>query len=393
MNREMVAAERAREVREAARSWRRAGFVSTEVLNRILPLYPDDRIRFGPGFRALAFIFTGIGVWATVGLSMVLLKPSGSAGWGALLGFWAGACFVLTELQIGPGRRADAGAESATAYSSVLLAVLGFVAFADALTTDTGSRAIMVQALGASSVLCALTAWRWGDRLLSAGAALSGFALLAHTSQGRLLWLVVSVALIPICLKGARDARLAPSHRSGAAIVGAVAIVALYGAVHIWSFDQRMIESAHSYSLTQTPLPLRPLSILATALLPPLLLIVGWRRREPLLIYSGLLLIGVSIATIRLYRAVMPLSLALILIGAACLAVALGVRRFLRSGEKGERAGFTADPLFDDTNRTEAIRSVVAVATFAPAAQAAPARPAFEGGGGSFGGGGASGAY
>lgn len=393
MNREMVAAERAREVREAARSWRRTGFVSTEVLDRILPRYPDDRIRFGPGFRALAFIFTGIGVWATVGLSMVLLKPSGSAGWGVLLCLWAGACFLLTELQIGALRRAEAGAESATAYSSVLLAVFGFVALADALTTDTGGRAIMVQALGASSVLCTLTAWRWGDRLLSAGAALSVYALLAHTSQGRLLWLVVSVALIPLCLKGARDGRLAPSHRSGAAIVGAVAIVALYGAVHIWSFDERMIESAHSYSLTQTPLLLRPLSILATALLPPLLLILGWRRREPLLIYSGLLLIGVSIATIRLYRAVMPLSIALVLLGAVCLAVALGVRRFLRSGDKGEREGFTADPLFDDTNRTEAIRSVVAVATFTPPAQAAPARPAFEGGGGSFGGGGASGGY
>ena len=393
MNAEMVAADRAREIREAARSWRRAGFVSAEVLDRILPRYPDDRIRFGAGFRALAFIFTGIGAWATVGLSMVLVEPSGSAGWGALLCFWAGACFVLTELQIGPGRRAEAGAEGATAYSSVLLAVFGFVAFADALSTDTGARTILIQVLGASCLVCALTAWRWGDRLLCAGAALSAYALLAHTSQGRLLWLLLSAALIPLCLKAARDARLAPSHRSGAVIVGAVAILALYGAAHIWSFDQRMIESAHSYSLTHPPLPLRPLSILATALLPPLLLIVGWRRREPLLIYSGLLLIGVSIATIRLYRAVMPLSLALILIGAACLAVALGMRRFLRSGEKGERAGFTADPLFDDTNRTEAIRSVVAVATFSPAAHAAPARPAFEGGGGSFGGGGASGGY
>lgn len=393
MSPEMVAAERAREVREAAKSWRQAGFVSAFVLDRILALYPDDRLRFGPGFRALAFIFTGIGVWATVGLSMVLLKPSGSASWSALLCLWAGACFMLTEMQIGALRRAEAGAESATAYSSVLLAVFGFVAFADALTTETGSRAFMVQALGASSVLCALTAWRWGDRLLSAGAAFSGYALLAQMSQGRLLWLVVSVTLIPLCLKGARDPRLAPSHRSGAAIVGAVSILALYGAVHIWSFDQRLIESAHSYSLTQTPLPLRPLSILATALLPPLLLIVGWRRREPLLIYSGLLLIGVSIATVRLYRAVMPLSVALVLIGAACLAVGLGVRRFLRSGDKGERAGFTADPLFDDTNRTEAIRSAVAVASFSPAAQVAPARPAFQSGGGSFGGGGASGDY
>jgi hypothetical protein len=393
MTRDAVAAERALDVREAARAWRRAGFVSGEVLDRILPRYPDDRHRFGPGFRALAFIFTGIGVFATVGLSMVLIEPVGSEDWAVLLGFWAVVCFGLTELQTGAGRRAQAGAESATAYSSVALAAFGFVALSDAFGAGSGGRGFAMRVLGACLILCVFTAWRWGDRLLSAGAAFSTYALLALTSQGRVLWLVVSLALIPLCLKGARSPRLSPSHRGGATVVGAVAIVALYGAVHIWSFDQRLIESVHSHSPAQAPLLWRPLSILATALLPPLLLFVGWRRREPLFIYSGLLLIGISIATIRLYHAAIPLSVALVLIGAACLAVALGVRRWLRSGHAGERDGFTADPLFDDTNRTEAIRSVVAMATFSPPAGAAPSRPAFEGGGGSFGGGGASGTY
>ena len=103
--------------------------------------------------------------------------------------------------------------------------------------------------------------------------------------------------------------------------------------------------------------------------------------------------IGVSIATIRLYREVMPLSLALILIGGSSLALALGVRRFLRAGPKGERHGFTADPLLDNSNRTEAIRIVTTMASFAPTAQAAPDRSGFEGGGGGFGGGGATGTY
>ena len=100
-----------------------------------------------------------------------------------------------------------------------------------------------------------------------------------------------------------------------------------------------------------------------------------------------------SIATIRLYREIMPLSLALILIGAACLGLALWVRRWLRGGPGGERAGFTADPLFDDTNRTEVIQSVVAMASFTHSAQAVPGRSGFEGGGGRSGGGGATGTY
>jgi hypothetical protein len=392
MNPHVKAAERAKQVRDAARAWHSAGFASDAVLARIISLYPDDRRRFGPGFRALAFIFTGVAVWAVFGLSMLVLEPSGSTSWGVLCLFWAAACVALTELQTGPGRRADAGAENATAYSAVALAVLSALAFADSVGLDS-LREYFIVALAAGFVCCLSGAARWGDRALSAGAALTGFGLLAQNSQGRLLWIIVALSILPIGLTYAREPRLSPSHRDGFSVLSGVATLALYAAVHIWSYDQRLIEGLRSYSPAPPLLPYRPFFILSTALLPPLLLILGWRRREPLLLYSGLFLIGVSITTIRLYHAVMPLSVALILIGSACLFLALGVRRWLRSGPAGERHGFTADPLFDDTNRTEAIRSVVAVATFTPAAQTTPSRPAFEGGGGSFGGGGASGGY
>ena len=194
-------------------------------------------------------------------------------------------------------------------------------------------------------------------------------------------------------MRTARDRRLAPSHRNGAVIVGAVSILALYAAVHIWSFDERLIEAVDRVGDSAPPLAFRPLSILATALLPPALFLIGWRLRELLLVYAGLLLTFASIATIRLYREVMPLSLALILIGASCLALALGTRRWLRAGRSGERDGFTADPLFSEGNGTEAVRSVVAMASFTPAAETAPSRSGFEGGGGSFGGGGATGNF
>jgi uncharacterized membrane protein YgcG len=229
------------------------------------------------------------------------------------------------------------------------------------------------------------------------GGGLSLFGLLAQAAHGRLLWIATALVLIPGSIAGARLPRFAPSARKGFVILGAIAVLALYFAVHVWSLDQRLVESmsavAHEGWTSQAPLIVRSLSILATALLPPVLLLIGWRRREPLLLHAGLLLIGASIATIRLYREVMPLSFALILIGTACVTLAFGIRRWLRSGDQGERDGFTADPLFDNTNRTEAIRSVVAMASFTPSAQAPASRPAFEGGGGRFGGGGATGSY
>lgn len=392
MRPEWSAAERAKQVRDEARGWRRAGFVNDEVLRRTLALFPDDRQRFGPGFRALAFLFAGFACIVMVGLALVLFEPRGELEMGIQLCFWAVVLAGLTEFQRGAWKRADAGAESATAYASVVLAAFGLVALTESLPTEAQFFATATRTLAVLFVACAVAAWRYGDAVFFAGGALSGFGLLVQTGHGRPLWILAGALLIPICLRAARDPRFSPSHRRGAVIVGTVAIVALYAAVHVWSFDQRLMEWTHDFG-APGPLPFRWLSILATALLPPFLLGLGWRRREPLLLYSGLLLIGVSIATIRLYHSILPLSFALILIGASCLGLALGVRRWLRAGDQGERDGFTADPLFDDTNRTEAIRAVVAVASFTPAAQPTVSRPAFEGGGGSFGGGGATGGF
>jgi hypothetical protein len=387
---EVVAAERSKEVRDAARSWRRAGFVAEETLSRITALYPDDRQRFGPGFRALAFVFAVIASLAMVGLSFSLLDFEQSKDEMSLLIVWAVILAGLTELQRGPWRRASAGAEGATALLSVLLASVWVLAF------DHSSQSLsMIRFMASSCLVCTLAAWRWGDLLFFLGAGVCGFALLAQTDHGRLFWILASLLLIPVCLKAARNPRRAPSHRKGAVVLGAVAILALYAAIHIWSWDQRLIEDMGEFSTPGRPPSslLRTLSMLATGLLPTGFLIAGWRRREPLLLYSGLLLIGASIATIRLYRPVMPLSMALIVIGLVCLGLALGVRRWLRSGDKGERDGFTADPLFDHANRTDAIRSVMAMASFTPSAQTIPTRNAFEGGGGNFGGGGATGNF
>ena len=393
MRAEVAVAERSKEVRDAARAWHRAGFIGADILSRVVPLYPDDRQRLGPGFRALAFIFAGLAALALVGVG--LIKSTRDTVSGFLL-VWAGVMALLTEFQRGPGRRASAGAESATALMAVLFAVVASVlAGIDPFIDSSNER--LIRLFTSACAMCVVAAWRWSDRLFFLGAGLSGFGLLTQTDHGRLFWFVAAFILTPACLKAARDSRLAPSHRNGAVILGAVAILALYGAIHIWSWDQEVIEhmatAAPSTSDAAALRPLRSLSILGTALLPAALFMIGWRRREPLLLYAGLLLIGVSIATIRLYHAIMPLSFALILIGACCLALALWVRRWLRSGERGERGGYTADPLFDNTNRADAIKSVVAMASFTPAAQAPPPETGFKGGGGSFGGGGATGNY
>jgi hypothetical protein len=386
---EIVAAERAQEVRDAIRAWRRGEFISEECEAAALARYPDDRVRFGLGFRVLAFIFAFIASIAIAGFSALFLPRS--EGGQFFFTFWAIALTALTEAQRGPGRREGAGAESATACLAVLFAIgVCFVG------TD-GSSEMLLRFLTASFLFCGAAAWRWGDRIFFLGAALAGFVLLAQNDLGRFYWIVAAVPLIVGGLKARRMRRVAPSHRDGALIVVAVAVLALYAALHVFSWDERLVEGLNIFrSASDQGAPSGPwrfLCIAATALLPPAFLVFGWRRREPLLLYSGLLLLGVSIATIRLYQKVMPLSIALILLGASMLLLVHAVRRWLRTGPGGERDGFTADPLLDNSNRTEAVRVAVAVASFTPAARPDSAQGSFVGGGGSFGGGGATGSY
>ena len=387
MNADLVDADRRREVRNAASGWRASGFLSEEQFRRCAALYSDTYARLGPGFTVLSFVFTGVAIVAAMGFFMVLFQPraDGAIGMFSLLG--AFALVGLTETQRGTWKRIHCGSDDATAFIAALFGVIGVVLWSG-VTFNNHFASVL---FGTTFIVCAAAAWRWGDLLFWAFGGLSLFGWLAQGAHGRALWVLAAACLIPITLRWKDDEALSPSHRKGLAAITLVSVVALYAAIHVYSWDNGWIE--FSLAKPQPSSPLRLLSILATAVLPPALLLIGFRRREPLLIYSGLLLLALSIATIRLYYNVMPLWAALILAGTACLAGALTLRRWLRSGPDGERCGFTADPLFENKSRTAVVQAVVSMASFTPTAQAPAESAAFKGGGGRFGGGGASGGF
>ena len=387
MNPAVVEAERRREVRDAARGWKTAGFLSEEQFARSTALYSDHYTRLGPGFAVLSFVFALVAVAAVMGFFMVLFEPRDETALGTF--FLLGACGLaaLTEAQRGKWRRVHCGSDDASALTAALFGVVGIICWSG---VNFGSHFSSVF-FGASSIGCAFAAWRWGDLLFSGIGSLALFGWLVQSAHGRALWILAAACLIPIALRASRSETLPPSHRKGMAVMGVIAIAALYAAIHIYSWDHGWIEvSPGGPPATGS---LRLLSILGTALLPPALLVIGFHRREPLLIYSGLLLLALSVATIRLYYDLMPLWAALLLLGGACLGTALLLRRWLRSGALGERHGFTADPLFENRNRTAAVQAVVSMASFTPAAQPSAEPALFKGGGGAFGGGGASGAF
>jgi uncharacterized membrane protein YgcG len=174
-----------------------------------------------------------------------------------------------------------------------------------------------------------------------------------------------------------------------------VALAGLYAAVHIGSWEAQIIEEVGERHRAAPPGGdlLWSLAVAATALVPAVLLALGLRgRRYPLLLLGAGTAMA-SLVTLRYYVHLAPLWVVLVLSGAALAALVFALRRYLESGPKGERHGFTAAPLFQDPARQRWLEAGAAILTLSPEARPVHEEPKFEGGGGEFGGGGASGQF
>jgi uncharacterized membrane protein YgcG len=167
--------------------------------------------------------------------------------------------------------------------------------------------------------------------------------------------------------------------------------LAVYAAANVYSLDRHLLEDltrfgARTYA---PPRSLAFLSVLATALLPPAVLAWGALSRRTFLLDTGIVLVALSLVTLRHYVHIAPLWVVLVLSGAALVILALAVERALRRAPAGEVAGFTGDPLFSDERKQHTLQVVPVVAAFTSAPGPTAQEKDFTGGGGKFGGGGA----
>lgn len=384
-------AERNKAVRDAAREWQRAHLIDAAAASAIERAYPDDRRRLGPVFRVLAFGFTVFAIVAALAFVMLVFTPADLGIVVLALAFGAGL-WTATEGLKGAQRLTDAGIESATALAGTVFLSGGIAYLVDEVLGIRDPAGMRLAALSAL-VLFALTALRWGSTV---GALLATWCfglLLALFPLARLSWVVAALVLAVLALRGSESARLAPSHRRACAAVLALALIGLYVALHIGSWDGQIIERGMFSSQRNawaTPLPLpRALFKLTTALVPLVLLAYAIVTRRRLLLAIGLALGVASLITLRFYVHIAPLWVVLIAAGAGLIALALGLRDWLERGPERERGGWTTRSLAGDTARGRAVEAAIAIVAATPSANA-PEAPRFEGGGGRSGGGGAS---
>lgn len=249
----------------------------------------------------------------------------------------------------------------------------------------------------AGAAAWALAAWRWGYFVFAVFSSVFFFLSLARLEQGRVLWLVLGAALAAACLPGLDRPALAPSHRRCAAAVFAVSLVAIYVALNVYSLDKHVVESV---ALARWNRPAgasegeRTASALATAAFPVFVLAWAIRSRRILVLNLGIISAALSLATLRYYIHIAPLWAVLTVAGAGLVGLALSIHRWLSRSPGRQRRGFTADALFEDEQKHQAVGLIGALALTPQARAPFPDEPgAFTGGGGSSGGAGTSGSF
>lgn len=383
-----IAWERAATVQAAARGWRAAGAIDEPTLARTREAFPDPCLTPTPVWRVLTGgIVTAIVLCALAALVLSFWRSS-TLLQVALLGFGVAGLAVTDVLEGRPrwARRGVAGALSVLGLSLLLPGVTLLAGETLRLRDDDIVDTVLVTAV----LVCGLAAWRWGSPLFTGLAGSALLVCLARLPHPRLLWLAAGAGLVVAAAPCLDSARLAPSRRLGAAVLTAVGLAAIYVAANLYALDAGLLE--HLGRLA----PARPepssggrlAATLATALIPLGVLAWGLLSRRTLLLDVGIVLLALTALTLHHYVALAPAWVMLTAGGALLAGAALLLERALTRAPGGERAGFTADPLFSDERGQRALEVAGAVATFGPRT-GPPSDPGFAGGGGRFGGGGA----
>lgn len=394
MRSELRRADERHEVLLSVAGWRADGAIDAATTAAIVARFPDDRRRAAPAFRVLFFLFTvlaGLAVWG-FGIALTDVSLFGAVGSDrhfallALLALLSGAGAAWGH---GPSRLRGFGVEEGL----VALAV-GFSAGAVAVLLDASATSgrPFGAILGASLAVLALgAAWRWGTPLSGALFAAAALAALTGFAPARLLGIVAAIALAVPARRLARGEHGAPAHRARAEEVRAVALAALYLAVHPAPAVAKAIAWGRSPGEVASVLspPLELLAWAAIFLLPGALVWRGLRERDRLELDLGALGLLASGVALRARISVGPLWLVLLAAGALLGALAVALRHAFARAAGRPLAGFTDRPLGGGGDG-HWLELATMLAAFTPAPRRSDEPPAFHGEGGDFGGGGAS---
>jgi hypothetical protein len=377
-------------VRDAAAGWRRAGAIDDAALKAILDLFPKAGKVFGPILTGVVFLVSSIAVWAVFGAFALFTQIRDAAAFGAVFLVGAAALAAAAEALLASGSLRESGAASAAAFWAAVFAVCGVVALAERRMSGESLEQLV---FGAGTAAFAAAAWRWGWPLLAGASAFSLFLCLSAPLSSRPLLVLFGAVLAGGTIPFLDRASLPRARRESAHAVLLVSLLWTYVLANLFSVESRFVEELFWRRAFAEATPAwRFWSAVLTGVIPAAVLAWGLVSRRRTVLGTGILMAALSLATLRHYVHLAPAWLVLAGAGALLVAGAVALERWLGAGPGRERFGFTAEPLFEDEARQQALGVIVTAATLSPEAAPRPAETGsrFTGGGGDSGGGGAS---
>lgn len=373
------------------KKWTQQEFVSKEEESTITAAYPIGFYR--PNFWVALglFVFTAVLLFAALGLFALIFLSAVSEAEPVMqfltLVFGFG-CLAIGEHYKKHKHYFHAGADNALVYMAIglTLFVVGWI------ISDTWGYGLELPIYFLATVLFLACAYRYIDPFLGLAAFCAWFLTLFFF-LGELR--DIGKAVIPfvgllnaigiyLWVKLSEHQQKWQYHTTCLKALEIAALLAGYLSVNYFVVRELSEEMFGTYLEPGQEIPFAFLFYFFTVAIPPAYIFFGLWKKDRILLRIGLLLIALSIATIRMYHSMLPIETALTMGGLLLLATAYGLIRWLKTPQRG----FTFEADKDSDHRI--LESLVVAQSFSKGA-APESETQF--GGGDFGGGGASDGY
>jgi uncharacterized membrane protein YgcG len=359
--------------------------ISIEEFREIKKAYPVDLYTPNPYVRIGLFILTLIASSFALGLFMLASISGGEQTVGVMLLIAGGGFYGMIEYMVHTKKHHKSGVDTALMWMSGGCVITGVF-----IITDTH-----IAPSAFSLILCMLATFyvlRFADVVMTIIAFLAFLALLffVFMSAGKVIipFMIMGVSLATYLVAAKLEKIHTYRHYiSCLKILQITALITLYVGGNYYVVREVSNEMFDMDLQPGQSIPGGWIFWIFTVILPPLYIFIGVRKKNMLLIRTGLFLVAGMIYTVRTYHSVAPIEVAMTFGGIILIAGVYGLTKLLTPS----RNGFTAEKTDDDEQDALQLESLVIAQTFSH--PGGPQPDTFDFGGGSASGGGASGGY
>ncbi|WP_158828121.1 hypothetical protein [Mucilaginibacter lacusdianchii] len=372
------------------------GLISQVELTHITESHPVGFYLPSVFVRGGLFILTVIVAILSCGLLSLLILDAhiiDGFGWSLFLGI---GCYVALEVMVKDKKYFHSGVDEALLYMAGALISGSMISVIDNLHAYAYHSGYIFCSL-LIFLFCIFLTLRFADVITTIAAFASFFAILFFSwsnlgsiGEATLPFITMAAAGVLYWLSAKAQLRSDyANYHTCLDVVQILGLITLYVAGNYYVV-QKVGNALHNFSYEQnTTVPFGFIFWIWTIAVPFVYIGFGIRKKNVILLRTGLLLIAAAVFTFRNYYHLLPIETMLTLAGVLVTGLAYWIHQYL----KVPKHGFTQESL-NKTDLMEHIKveSLIVAGTFSET-PGAPADPAFKFGGGSAGGGGSSSSF